>query len=493
MIGQLHDAQLGSDSSRTIAQLFLPRETASSSQSRAADIVARVMRLPATTVESMAKDILADFSPRHDQLVAVLADNASVVSSRLPDGTTLSPQQTVVLGAAITSEYATEAAALCNPSAVAHPDQSGMSDNELRVAIAMRSIGEGHLSSISFATATIGADDTWSFGARAAPIVKGDLRPGDWSRDHFRRAIEHEGYLGELPSAVLRQLAPRFTAIDLEAALTRVPVRLTSRRESRDDIDKLRTMANSVYVSAFDATSDLTQRILFPAATEENHGMEDARFVRFATGGGNSEYRATYTAYDGWDIAPRLITSPDLQTFTIHRLTGNAAHNKGMALFPRLIDGKHYALSRTDGENISLAHSNDGVIWTDSGRVHGPTEPWEIVQTGNCGSPIETAHGWVALIHGVGPMRTYSLGALLLDLDDPSKVLKRTLLPLLQPDDRHRNGYVPNVIYSCGGLIHRERIWIPIGIGDQRIGVYSITVDELLEAMVDEGRATNSA
>ena len=211
--------------------------------------------------------------------------------------------------------------------------------------------------------------------------------------------------------------------------------------------------------------------------------MEDARFVRFTGADGITGYRATYTAYDGRDIAPRLITSPDLREFTIHRLTGSGAHNKGMALFPRLVGGLHLALSRTDGENISLATSVDGVIWDDAGIVHRPTELWELVQLGNCGAPIETESGWLVLTHGVGPLRTYSLGALLLDLEDPTHVIARTREPLLKPEGEMRDGYVPRVVYSCGGIVHDGTFWVPVGVGDSRVQVYSVGVDELLASM----------
>lgn len=215
--------------------------------------------------------------------------------------------------------------------------------------------------------------------------------------------------------------------------------------------------------------------------------MEDARFVRFTDADGAVGYRATYTAYNGHDIAPRLITSPDLNEFAIHRLTGSGAHNKGMALFPRLIGGHHLALSRTDGENISLARSTDGVIWEDVGIVHRPTELWELVQLGNCGAPIETDRGWLVLTHGVGPLRTYSLGALLLDLDDPSRVIARSTEPLLRPSAGLRDGYVPRVVYSCGAIAHRGTLWIPVGVGDSRIRIFSIAIDEVIASLSAAG------
>jgi predicted GH43/DUF377 family glycosyl hydrolase len=221
-----------------------------------------------------------------------------------------------------------------------------------------------------------------------------------------------------------------------------------------------------------------------PQSPTECNGIEDVRMVRFQSADGTEPYLGTYTAYDGRDIAPRLIVTPDLREFDIHRLTGDAARDKGMALFPRPVGGRYLALSRTGGESIALAQSQDGVIWHQAGIVHTPAEPWELVQIGNCGPPLETPHGWIVLVHGVGPMRTYSLGALLLDLDDPTVVLGRTATPILQPVDDRRDGYVPNVVYSCGGLIVDDVIWIPVGIGDSRIGVCSIDVDDLLARLV---------
>jgi len=210
--------------------------------------------------------------------------------------------------------------------------------------------------------------------------------------------------------------------------------------------------------------------------------MEDARFVLFTDDDGRVEYRATYTAYDGHAIAPRLIVSPDLCRFSIHRLSGPAAVNKGMALFPRRIGGAQYALTRTDGENVSVARSDDALSWADVALVHRPTELWEIVQSGNCGSPIETDRGWLVILHGVGPMRQYAIGALLLDLEDPTRVLSVLRTPILVATEELREGYVPNVVYSCGAIVHDGTLWLPYGVGDSRVRVASISVAELLEA-----------
>jgi predicted GH43/DUF377 family glycosyl hydrolase len=233
----------------------------------------------------------------------------------------------------------------------------------------------------------------------------------------------------------------------------------------------------------FDPRTLLEQRIIMPSASDESHGVEDARFTRFTAEDGTVDFRATYTAYDGRRVAPRLLTSPDLRVFRAHHLAGPAARNKGMAVFPRLVNGQHLALCRTDGESTGVASSADGLTWTAPRLVHVPTASWESLQVGNCGPPIETRAGWLVLTHGVGAMRTYSIGAMLLDLDDPTIVLGRLAHPLLEPESRERNGYVPNVVYSCGGIVHHDVLWIPYGIGDSRVGVAHVALDALLDAL----------
>lgn len=484
MILRAHPAQLDHDPSRVVAKFFLPGDGLPSSPSRVAQIVARVLANPPAVIQQTADHVVAELETRHADAAEMLVANAQAVGSRVVDPTRLTHAQTLVLGGAFTSEYAVEGAALCNPSAVEHPSQEGLAPNELRVAVALRCIGEGHISSIGFAEAVIDADGEWRFEDRATPLRRPTIWGGDWSRDHFGRALEHEGHLSDLAEAVLNELPERFTVAELEYALLELPDQLSTRPDSRRPTQAMRDMAASAYRATFDPGGPLSAQMLLPVAAEENHGMEDARFVRFTDADGAAGYRATYTAYDGRDIASRLIVSSDLRDFAIHRLTGSGAHNKGMALFPRLVDGRHLALSRTDGENISLARSSDGVIWDDAGIVHRPTELWELVQLGNCGAPIETDSGWLVLTHGVGALRTYSMGALLLDLDDPSRVIARSHEPLLQPLGELRDGYVPRVVYSCGGIAHRGILWIPVGVGDSRIRIFSIAVDELLASLV---------
>ncbi|GAA1963357.1 glycosylase [Microbacterium deminutum] len=478
-----HSASLDHDPSRVVSRFFLPGEGTPTAHSRMSQIIERVLAMPPRELDDVARGILADFATQQPDAEGVLTMNARAVTDRVTAHRRLTPAQLVVVGSAFTAQFAVEGAALCNPSAVVHPSQDDLGEDELRVAVSLRCIGEGHISSIGFAEAVIGADDTWTFMPRRAPLERGEISGGEWSRSHFGHALDAEDKLDDLASAVIPTLPERFGVGHLETAIDSLHPQLVRRPSSRSTLSALREVAESAYRARFSADVGLSGRVLLPVVPDEDHGVEDARFVRFLGGDDAPQYRATYTAYNGRDIAPRLLTSPDLLSFESHRLTGSGARNKGMALFPRLIHGRHLAVSRGDGENISLAGSDDGLVWEDLGILYAPTEIWELIQLGNCGAPIETSEGWLVLTHGVGPLRTYSLGALLLDLDDPTRVIRRARVPLLRPEGEAMNGYVPRVVYSCGGILHRDTVWIPVGVGDSRIRVYSIALDALWDAM----------
>jgi predicted GH43/DUF377 family glycosyl hydrolase len=478
-------AELRLDPARVVARLFLPGEQPHQTRSRAGAIADRVLALDEARVERLAGQLVAGFASRHPDYRQLLIRHASVIAARLGDHPHLSPARMLVLGASFTAEYATESAAVCNPSAVAHPDQSGLNPGQLRVAVSLRAIGEGHVSSIGFCIALIGPGLRWSFAERGLPVVAGEATPTLWHNDQLRAVLTDEGSIDELSHSLLHTLPAHFGASDLERALARAPGDLLTRPGAAASVDLLRRVVSSAYQVVFPESTTLAQRILCPSAVEESDGMEDARFTRFTNHDGTVEYRATYTAYDGQQIAPRLLLSPDLRHFRAHRLAGPAAHNKGMALFPRLVNGRHLALCRTDGENISLAGSADGYAWSEPQLIHAPVHPWEMLQVGNCGPPIETDRGWLVLTHGVGPMRTYAIGAILLDLTHPERVIGRLVRPLLEPEHDERDGYVPNVVYSCGGLLHDGRLWLPYGIDDSRIGVAWIPLTELLAELTE--------
>jgi predicted GH43/DUF377 family glycosyl hydrolase len=344
----------------------------------------------------------------------------------------------------------------------------------------VRSIGEGHISSIGFCSAVVGPGAQWSFEPRLLPVSVPDTTAGRWRKAHLHAVLADQGHLDELAEAVLQALPAEFEGVDLERALAEAHRDLLTRADSAATVDLLRKVVSSAYDATFAPDADLRQRNLSPSAHEESNGMEDARFTRFADDDRTVGYRATYTAYDGRQVAPRLLISPDLRVFRAHRLAGPAARNKGMALFPRKVHGQHLALCRSDGESTSLASSADGYVWHRSVVLQEPSAPWEMLKVGNCGPPIETDQGWLVLTHGVGPMRVYVIGTLLLDLDDPTRVVGRSRTPLLSPGTDEQDGYVPNVVYSCGAFLHDGLLWIPYGIDDCRIGVAYAPLDEVL-------------
>jgi predicted GH43/DUF377 family glycosyl hydrolase len=483
MIAHRVNAELRPDPARVVARLFLPGEELPRGHSRASQVVRRVMSLTEDEAERLAADLVRDFGGRHHNYPELLRRHASIVSARVEEAHELTPARRLLLGATFTAEYATEAAALCNPSAVLSPDQSGLHAGQARLALSVRGIGEGHISSIGFCSAVVGPGAQWSFEPRPLPVSVADMTPARWRRVQLHAVLADEGHLDELAATVLHALPAEFDCADLERTLAEAPRDLLTRAGSAATVDLLRTVVCSAYNASFADGTDLGQRVLSPSTEEESNGMEDARFTRFTGDDGAVEYRATYTAYDGQRIAPRLLISTDLRVFRAHRLAGPAARNKGMALFPRKVGGKYLALCRSDGESTSLASSADGWVWDSPVLVQEPSAPCELLQVGNCGPPIETSQGWLVLTHGVGPMRVYVMGTLLLDLDDPARVLGYSRTPLLSPGPDEQDGYVPNVVYSCGAFLHDGLVWIPYGIDDSRIGVAYAPLAEVLADM----------
>lgn len=468
------------DPGRVIARLFRPGDSTPGGTSRTELVLRRVLRASPAQIAAQAATIREAFGDRHPFLEQMLQENAVMV--RGCDAPLLSDDVAVVVGASFTAEYAVEGAALCNPSAVVHPDQSALLPGQLRVLMSVRSIGESHLSSIQFCEALVGPGETWTFLPREAPLRLPSVAPGEWSRGHLLRALEHDGRTDELVRSVGQVLPVTVHSDDVEVALQGLAGPLIHHIDARTQIDAIRMTVSSAYVAEFAEDSPISARVLLPVADEERLGMEDARFVEVHDGD-TAEYRATYTAYTGSAIASRLITTSDFRTFAIHRLTGPPTRTKGMALFPRRVDGHLLALTRGDGESISISRSDDGLDWGVEEEVYAPEELWDVVQSGNCGPPIETAEGWLVLTHGVGPMRVYSIGVILLDLDDPRRVRATLPGPLIEPRGEDRRGYVPNVVYSCGGLIHDGTLWIPHGVGDDRVRVASVPLADLFAAM----------
>jgi predicted GH43/DUF377 family glycosyl hydrolase len=431
-----------------------------------------MLDLDDATASQLLTGLLGQFSRHHPDLKATLRSNAAVVAPRHEK---ISDERLLLLGAAFTSEYTVEGAALCNPSVIPHPDQPDGA--ALRVAVSLRGIGEGHLSVLEFASATI-TDGEWVFEERVTPLHAGTLSPAPVPRDLFAALVTDGPEADELTSSVLKDVPEQVKSADVERVLIDLPPDLLLRPEAHVRVDALRRRAGSGYTVSFPAGTDLSQRVLAPAAEDERQGIEDARFTLFRADDGTTTYRASYTAYDGRAISNRLLVSPDLSTFTSFPLTGPGAKNKGMALFPRRVGGRYLALSRADGMTIGVTSSDDGYRWEKPQNIEGPRAPWQILQMGNGGTPLETPAGWLVVTHGVGVMRSYSLGAILLDLEDPTRVIGRLDRALLPPEVHA--GYVPNVVFTCGSIIHQGRLFIPYGIGDLSISVASVSLDELL-------------
>jgi len=476
------------DPNRVVSKLFLPgQEFLNSERSRSAAVLDRVLALPETEVSRLLAATLASFGTRHRDLAATLESRFALVSHRLADPDALSPQRRQLVGAYFSQEYAIEAAALFNPSMVAHPDQDGLPPGTIRFVMSVRGVGEGHISSIEFRTGTIDQDDALVFDPLSGMTMLPQTIPTTYSRAVF--AQQHVELGGDQSSArfVLEALPPLFVRADLDLALDQLREQRLTRSSASRTIERFEWIAACNYSITFPADSAISDRVILPTGPSESHGLEDVRLVRFTDSDGSVGYLGTYTAFDGGRVVPQLLRTSDFRTFHISQLSGPAAKNKGMAVFPRPVDGQHLAMSRWDREDNSLAVSKDLCNWVERATLQRPHEPWEIVQLGNCGSPLETPAGWLVLTHGVGPIRGYSIGAILLDLDDPRKVIGRLHQPLLTPAAAERNGYVPNVVYSCGGLLHGNTLVLPYGSSDVAIRIALINLDELLRRLQGTG------
>jgi predicted GH43/DUF377 family glycosyl hydrolase len=414
------------DPARVIVRPFKPatepRDLNPTDKTRANHIVERVLALDSEAAASQLDDVLENFLGRHRNLLETFEARADEMEGALAAHGTSSKIQRQLIGAYFLNEYSFEASALFNPSIVPHPDQSGMAKGALRFVLSLRAVGEGHVSSLTFRAGTIGAD----------------------------------GSLSVDPTARL-------------ASSPRIGYRISG--PVGDDVEVI-----------FNPDEDISERIIFPVTESQSHGIEDARFVEFSDGG-RKTYYATYTAYSGTAIRSELIETSDFMSFRMTPLQGAAARNKGMALFPRRIDGKYAMIARQDNENLYLIYSSDLYRWDGGAAILKPQFPWEFVQIGNCGSPIELDEGWLLLTHGVGPVRKYSIGAALLDKNDPSKVLARSREPLLRPEPSEREGYVPNVVYTCGAMRHNDQIILPYAVSDTFSNFATIKISSLMQAM----------
>jgi len=446
---------------------------------RVTQLIGRILELSDDDVTATLEELRQDFRQRHPDIDAVFERGFLTVAHSVPDAADLPDDRRRLIGAYFMHEYSLEGAALTNPSIVADPDQSGAPDGSLRVIVSFRSIGEGHVSSIEFRTGLVGKSGDITIEPPGVPTT-GHRHSPIFDKQMFTAKLAEMGATNDLALQTLAALEDRFTITDLDGALADLSGREGSSNAVHHVTQVMQWLASSNYEVTFPQESELSQRVLFPNGPTESRGMEDARFVRFVATDGSIVYYAPYTAYDGFNILPQLIETTDFRTFRIATLNGPAAANKGIAIFPRLIAGRYAALGRCDGENNYLMLSDHIRFWHDAERIQVPTRPWELMQIGNAGAPLETEAGWLVITHGVGPMRRYALGAILLDIDDPSQVLGHLREPFLVPNEQERDGYVPNVVYSCGSIIHSNRLVIAYGASDTSSSFATVPVDALL-------------
>ena len=460
---QRTDIHLEPNPARVVHRAFIP------SPERVIKVVGRIMTLSEEEVAEQHNCLEVTFDGRHGDLEAAYADRFRDVQPYLLSDHQLSPERRALIGAYFTQEYALEAAALFNPSIVPHPDQSEADAGCLRFIMSLRATGEGHISSITFRTGTICGDGSITVDEPGRFVNAGRIADDPtYERDLFLRKLHELGLDTPWNRHVLDELPEAFTRGELTGRISHALDRDRHTNASdRESAASVLALARANYELDFDPGCDHSERVIFPHSPTEQRGIEDARFVQFTEDDGSICYYGTYTAVDGRAFLPQLITTADFQHFRVSTLNGEEVQNKGMAIFPRRVNGKYVVCSRQDNENLFLMESDSIHFWERKRFLMRPTYPWEFIQIGNCGSPIETPEGWLLLTHGVGYMRQYCIGAALLDLEDPSRVIGRLDRPLLAPNAREREGYVPNVVYTCGGLIHGEHLILPYAVSDQ--------------------------
>ena len=474
------------DNSRVILRPHVPNKL-----SRVDNMINRVLKLSNKETETILNDTLFLFANRHRNIKLQLLKHFNNISEFIPKGIVVSEDKKLLIGALFTMEYSIESAALFNPSIVPHPDQTNLPDGSIRFLMSLRATGEGHISSIVFRSGTINKDFTFKFD-NVSKLVETPTMVYDpyYENKLFKMKLMDMKAWNNTSMTILDRLPEFFTHHDLKMST----LQCHTNPESESDnwtITTINWLADSNYKVKFDDETLISERVIFPVSANESKGIEDARFVKFTYLDGQKTYYATYTAYNGRSVLSQLIETKDFQTFNITTLNGEGVKNKGMALFPRKINGKFAMLSRQDGENNYIMFSDNLHFWHESKIIQTPKEPWEFVQIGNCGSPIETDKGWLVITHGVGSMRQYSIGAILLDLEDPTKVIARLKEPLLTANEEEREGYVPNVIYSCGSMIYNDALIIPYAMSDISSRIAIIKINDLIKQMEHKIEANN--
>lgn len=471
------------DSRRVIARFMF------SSDERCKQLVALILGLPEQQQKQELSNVFRKYAKRHRNILKIFERHFDrlhpVLESMGIDSNALRTTEKMLIGSYFTMEYSIEAAAFFNPSIIEDPDQSHTGLEERRVIISFRATGEGHISSIVFRSATIDQNNLISVETPGRILDSPEhVRKYIYTKRSF---LDKLGEMQDLNNAAFpvieKKLTESFTYEELKRYVEETKRSIAMDEPSLVFLRETMWLASSHYEMDFSMDTDLSERVIFPIADTEKRGIEDARFVKFTQEDKEVVYYATYTAYDGTSILPKILMTRDFYHFKVLPIHGEIAQNKGMALFPRKIKGRYAMLCRIDGVNNYIAYSDNINVWREATLIQSPKYPWEFVQIGNCGSPLETEAGWLVLTHGVGPMREYVLGASLFDRDDPQKEIGRLAEPLLIPNRKEREGYVPNVVYSCGALIHNESLIIPYAMSDYASTYGVVNLRELLNEL----------
>ncbi len=476
------------DSKRVIAPFFMPSIKGNSD--RAQSVIQKVISMSDDDVNLTLNQILRDFAKRHRNITKTFENhfnNVKGIVKKVNGGLkSLSLKKKLLIGSYFTKEYSIESAAFFNPSIVEDPDQTDLEEGQKRIIVSFRATGEGHVSSIVFRRGIIDKNNNLNFTQPGKLVdIPEIVKRHVYNKETFLKKLDEMHIHKDVVGMVMGRLGNTFIYGELQASIAETLKNIKITHSKKKVIQSMSWLANSHYEVTFSLDTAISERVIFPISYTETKGIEDARFVKFVDEDGSITYYATYTAYNGFAILPKLLETKDFYHFRIMPLNGECVQNKGLALFPRKINGKYAMISRIDGVNNYIMFSDKINLWRNAKKIQEPKHPWEFIQVGNCGSPVETEKGWLLITHAVGPMRRYSLGAILLDLENPTKVIGRLRKPLLMPNDEEREGYVPNVVYSCGSIVHNNELIIPYAMADFASSFASVPLNELLDELLN--------
>ncbi|MDC7236081.1 MAG: glycoside hydrolase family 130 protein [Spirochaetales bacterium] len=471
------------DPQRVIARFFV-----AGGDERSRLLIQKILKLSEEDCQSQLNRILTTYANRHRNITAVFEKHFTNIIHFLRDigvdENSLSREKKLLVGSYFTHEYSIESAAFFNPCIMEDPNQDHLESGQKRVIVSFRATGEGHISSIVFRSGIIDSHNKLTFRKTNGLVEMPDvIKMREYDKKKYIAKLDELDIHKDIVDQIMDRLNDFFTFGDLQRSIHESVKEVKLSVSKKNVVQSLVWLADAHYDITFSEDTTISERVIFPVSSSERNGIEDARFVRFTGDDGQITYYATFTAYNGFAILPKMLETKDFYHFTIRPLHGKSAQNKGMALFPRKIRGQYVMVSRNDGYCNYLMYSDNLLTWQESIRIEEPEYPWEFVQIGNCGSPIETEKGWLLVTHGVGAMREYCLGLTLLDLEHPEKIICQYEEPILIPNDEEREGYVPNVVYSCGSMVHNNELIIPYGMSDSASSFASLHLDEILAKM----------